>query len=243
MLFKKEKEKEKSKLNDLKELIGVLKERILNKAILEDIISKLYAGERSNTILSIGTDGAVILDKATGDKFILRITDKAIMTDYVCWNERHHEMKTITFDGDQIVIDYQEATNYIMASTKKPCETGRVAWTEVYKENELRYKREFESKTGFDLASFLSNTLLRETFINASHKAVVREIATGDYDAFYQPGIRYSGSEYLDVAPYDTVHSDRSCYINGFQTITEEEFKEFFNTLEKVDYSPTLRKK
>ncbi len=238
MLFK----KKKDNLNAIKDLTAILKERLLNKEALDYIINKLYYGEQTGHIESISNNGITIINKQNGDTFTLHITDLAIMTDYTCWNGHHQEKKVITFDGEQIVIDYQEATNYVWASSNKPSSTQRLTTTEVYKKNELCYKREFKSSTDSDLTKFLGYTVLTETFINEKREAVERKIASGDYDSFHQPGITYSKTEDLDVPPYDTVHSSRSCYINGFHIITEEEFMAFFNTLEKIEHAPTLRK-
>lgn len=181
-------------------------------------------------------------DNTTEDTYLLTIKEDTITQDYTCWNGHHQERKSIHFDNERRTITTIETTNYVKGNTNKPCGSEKKITIEEYKENELIYRKTFESKTETNLKDTTSQTLVCETFINAKKEAVQRTIAVGDENAFYPTGITYYKTSHIEEPPFNTTEVDRRIYINRMTTASQEEFDSFVDSLEKNDY-PTLKKK
>lgn len=152
---------QQEKLTNVKELIALLKRRLLNRKILDMVVEKIYQGAKRDNIIAVSLEGITIFDKESEDSFILCFSRNAISVDFVSWRGRHQERTVVTFDGDETTVDYQEAITYLSMLNQQPSGTERKQVKKVYEKNQLRYKREFESSTTTDLERNMDYTALR----------------------------------------------------------------------------------
>lgn len=221
---------EKETLEKVQEIGINLRCRLQNKNLLEEIMDKLYSAAKKGNIHEITDNEVTTIDFQTGDTFSLSITDDSITWEWTCWNGHHQERKKVTFDKEKITLTTIETTNYVKGNTNKPCGSEKKSTIEVYENNELTYKREFESKTETDITDTTSQTYICETYINQERQAVQKQIATGDESAFHPTGIRYAKTSHIEVPPFNTIEKNPGVYMYGMSTATQEEYETFIKT-------------
>lgn len=122
-----------------------------------------------------------------------------------------------------------------------PSSTSRKQKIEIYKNNELLYKKEFTSETEASHDSLLSSSMISETFINSNKEVVEKITSVGDDDAFNKTGTKYLYSSSYDVPPFGDIKTKQTVYIYGMKEITEQEYNDFINRL-KTNNEVTLSK-
>ena len=214
----------------------LLKSKLKNQPILEDIMSELKYGADKNQIVSHTDSSILIKNKKGNEQFYLVVGDYTIEYELIKWEGRCTETKTIEFDGDIITVT---STEHNRVTTDGQYSTfEKIKKIETYDNDELSYKREIHSSTS---AQGISNYATdSETFINKDKVAVERRITISEDDeSEYSTSINYLKSSYYDVAPFDTSKQTKSVYMYGMGYCTQEEYEEF---IKNFNESHTLKK-
>lgn len=211
--------------NHLNDLQSTIKDRITNKGLLDEFLKKLTKIKKES-IVFINDNEVQSIDKTTNQTIRIFITENEIVLEFI--NGNYQEKIQIQFDGDTIIVTNAN----VIKDTKKTTTLERKVYQEIYHNNDLIFKKEYQSKTTSDLDEPFNHTYFSELYINEDKEAAKRTIIIKDRQ---EPKITYTKSSLYDVS-YNNVESNEPNNISALKATNQDDYDNFLANIKQEHY-------